>query len=120
MAVNPPRLVSSHFPYLAIQFSVGLSTRQADALVDTGFDGDLVLPPGSIPGNLAPASHLLWALADDSEVLAPAYLGTVRLGDLGTYAVVITVLGDEAIIGRSLTNRFRLTFDHGSQIIVEL
>jgi hypothetical protein len=64
-----------------------------------------------------------WTLADGSTVLAPSYLGRVEvadLGDKGTFAAVISVLGDEPIIGRALANRFSITLDHGRQLILTL
>jgi hypothetical protein len=57
-----------------------------------------------------------------SQVLTPAYLGMVEipeLGDAGVRAAIIGVLGKEALIGRNLARRFRITLDHGRQVIVE-
>ena len=65
MAVGRPQLISSRFPYLPVQVTVGAFILQMEALVDTGFDGDLILPQGSIPVNVAPAGSLPWTLADD-------------------------------------------------------
>ena len=62
------------------------------------------------------------AVADGSTVLAPSYLGRVEvaeLGDAGTFPAVISVLGDEPILGRSLTNRFSITLDHGRRVIIQ-
>lgn len=120
MALNRSRLGSNHFPFVPFRVTLGTFTEQTEALVDTGFDGDLVLPTGSIPASVAPGGELLWALADAPEVLAPAYLGNVQLDTLGSFPVVITVLGNEPIVGRGLTDRFRLTLDHGALIVVEL
>jgi hypothetical protein len=33
--------------------------------------------------------------------------------------VTVTVLGDVALIGQSIMRRFRLTLDHGKQVILE-
>jgi hypothetical protein len=51
-------------------------------------------------------------------VRAAAYLGTVQVGPFAPASCVISVLGDEAIVGRSVTDRFSITFDHGQQVIV--
>ena len=52
-------------------------------------------------------------------------LGCVRrveiaeLGDAGVSAAIIGVLGNEPLIGRNLARRFRITLDHGQQVILE-
>jgi hypothetical protein len=38
---------------------------------------------------------------------------------LGPFPVVVTSLGDEPLIGRRLTDRFRVIEDHGARVIVE-
>ena len=118
------RLVSSRFPYLPIHLELrdgGTAFQEADleALIDTGFDGDVIAPAALLTNGPLPASYLSWELADGSEVLAPAYRGTVTVGQLGTLTVIITALGDEPMIGRTLVSRFRVTLDHGQQVIVE-
>ena len=42
-----------------------------------------------------------------------------ELGDAGVNAAIIGVLGNEPLIGRNLTQRFRITMDHGQQVILE-
>ena len=42
-----------------------------------------------------------------------------ELGDAGVNAAIIGVLGNEPLIGRNLTRRFRITMDHGQQVILE-
>jgi len=52
-------------------------------------------------------------------------LGYVRrveiaeLGDAGVSAAIIGVLGNEPLIGRNFARRFRITLDHGRQVILE-
>jgi hypothetical protein len=86
---------------------------------DTGFDGDVVMPRAPISSTANPDSFLYWALADGSPVRAPAYLGTVHMKPLGSFPVVVTILGDEPLIGRRLADRFRVTRDHGARVIIE-
>ncbi len=115
-------VTSTKFPYLPITIGIRKRVERVEALLDTGFDGDLVLPPGLITNGKPPDSYLRWKLADTSEVLVPAYLGRVEvadLGDAGTFAAVISILGNEPIIGRSLSNRFSITLDHGRRLIIK-
>ena len=64
-----------------------------------------------------PDSYLRFTLADQvTSVLAPAYLGraeVAELGDAGVYAVIISVLGNEPIIGRNLARVLSLIFLDG-------
>lgn len=113
------RLVNDRFPYVPIIVTVDASSMRFDALLDTGFDGDLVAPRSveaiaGIPNGIGEFS-----LADGSEVRCPIYFGTVEIGALGTFPVEIAALGDECLMGRGLSDRFSITLDHGRQIVVE-
>jgi hypothetical protein len=43
----------------------------------------------------------------------------LNCGITGVYPVMISLLGEEAIVGRRLTDSFRLILDHGMRVIVE-
>ena len=122
MAVSR-RLVSSHFPYLPIRVQVGQHTIDTEALLDTGFDGAVVLPVSLLEGLLAngvpPLRYMHLTLADGSTLLAPRYTGTLRIGQLEPFRVDVVVLGDEPIVGLTATNRYYVGLDHGRQIIIE-
>lgn len=113
------RVGSARFPYVPIRLVVGQQVIEVEAFLDTGFDGDVVMPRGSVRRGTRRTSYLYWTLPDNSVVSAPAYPGTVEIGRLGSFPVLVTVLGDEPIIGRRLTDRFRVILDHGSAVIVE-
>lgn len=90
-----------------------------DALLDTGFDGDLVVPRSfeavaGIPNGIGE-----FFLADGSAVRCPVYLGSVEIGALGAFPVEIAALADECLMGRGLSDRFTVTLDHGRRIVVE-
>lgn len=89
-----------------------------DALLDTGFDGSVAVPPDVVSG-ASPDDYLIWTLADGSQVLAAAFLGTARLGNLEPFPVLVTALGDEPLVGRGVSDRFKVTLDHGHRLIVE-
>jgi hypothetical protein len=77
-------------------------------------------PKCFLPADIPPRGHLRWTLADGSAVLAPYYLGTIRVGALGPFPALVTVLGDEPLIGREIVAHFTITLDHGERVIVEL
>lgn len=123
--MNRP-LVSRRFPYLRIYLlihhrtSMAMTNMEKEALIDTGFDGDVVLPSSHIFNGEPPDGYLTWKLADGSEVLAPAYVGELMVSSsLGPFDVVITVLGDEPLVGRNLISHFTVILDHGAKVVVE-
>lgn len=85
----------------------------------TGFDGSVAVPPRLLTSREPPDDYQSWTLADGSNVAAPFYFGTVHLGDVGAFPTAITALGDEPIVGRQVTDRFRLILDHGERVIAE-
>jgi predicted aspartyl protease len=113
---------SAHFPYIPVTVVLNKRTETVEALLDTGFDGDLILPEGLMTNGKPPDSYLRYTLADPAtSVLAPTYLGRVevaKLGDSGEYPALISVLGKEAIIGRNLARHFHITLDHGRALII--
>ena len=113
------RLISSRFPYLPITARIEEREATVEALFDTGFDGHIVVPQALIANGQPPRGHLRWTLADGSTVLAPYYLGTIRIGALGPFPALVTVLGDEPLMGREIAARFTITLDHGERVTVE-
>jgi clan AA aspartic protease len=117
--------VSSRFPYVSIRVIIRqtlASNQQSldlEAMVDTGFDGGVVIPSDLLDPALTPVRQLPWSLADGSEVLLPAFLGSVQIGNLPPVTTIVMPLGDEPLIGRQVTNNYRVIFDHGNQVIVE-
>jgi predicted aspartyl protease len=116
-------LTSTHYPYIPLTVVINKRSETIEALLDTGFDGDIILPEGLLTNGKPPDSYLRFMLADQAtSVLVPAYLGRVEiaeLGDAGTSAAIIGVLGSEPILGRNLARRFQITLDHGRQVILE-
>jgi predicted aspartyl protease len=113
------RLVSSNFPYVPITLTIGSVSVSADALIDTGFEGAVVVPPSFIPPNTTPSFEHRWILADDSDVRVSVYRGTVALGHLGTFSATIAAIGSAVLIGRRLTDRFQVILERGQRVIVE-
>jgi predicted aspartyl protease len=120
MSAKQPTFSSAHFPYIPVTVILNKRTETVEALLDTGFDGDLIIPEGLMTNGKPPDSYLRFTLADqETSVLAPAYLGRVEvaeLGDIGEHAAIISVLGTEAILGRNLARYFHITLDHGREV----
>lgn len=111
-------VTSSRFPYLPIKVSVK-KDFELEALVDTGYDGGVILPPKLISNGEVSGWLVDCKLADDSMVKVPAYIGSVRLGNKKLNDITVLVMGDEPIIGREIIKHFKVIFDHGKKIIVE-
>jgi hypothetical protein len=79
-----------------------------------------MLPESFVPSNLAPDGHIRWTLGDGSQVEAPFLSGMVRIrGFLTDVPVLITVLGNEFLIGSALLRRYRVILDPGARVIFE-
>lgn len=117
--MNNRRLTSERFPYLPIHVELHETSLELEALLDTGFDGDLAIPSQLIPPGAAPNLHTWWVLANGSLVLVPSYRGRVTLGDIASFDVAILDLGDEALVGRSLVASLGVFLDHGRRVVVE-
>lgn len=113
------RAESARFPYLPVRALVRGSLYEAEALLDTGFDGALSLPVNVIASDPRPDHIVHGGLADGTQIEVPLYRGTVWLGHLGPIPVMIAAIGDEALIGRVISDRFTIILDHGRRVIVE-
>ena len=113
------RLISARFPYIPIGIQIRHKIGRFEALLDTGFEGALIVPEAFAADIGDPDQFRRFRLADGSETIADDYLGTANLGPLGTFPVTIAALGDECLIGRGLSDRFTIILDHGRQLIVE-
>ena len=116
MAVE--RVESGRFPYLPAQVRVGEQSLITEALVDTGVEGDAVLPAGAVLDQ-PPDAYRSWAFADGTTFEAAVYYGTVRVGDFDPVPADIALIGEEPILGRGITDIYRVILDHGHRVIVE-
>ena len=115
---------SARFPYLPVHVQIGSPRHieqelDIEALVDTGFDGAVTISPGTIDPTIVPDMQFNLALADGTELFAPAYLATVRVGTLDAVLTMVIALGEEPLLGRDVIDRYRVVFDHGTRILVE-
>lgn len=114
------RIVSSRFPYLLIHIEIRRGSHDVEALIDTGFDGGVALPPEMIMNGEPPDGYQRWKLANGSTVLAPFYRGTVQIGKFLPFRMLVVAMGQGPVIGRGVTDRFTVIFKKGKQVILEL
>jgi predicted aspartyl protease len=117
--MNGSRIVSTRFPYIPIHLAIDGYRDAFDAMLDTGFDGDIVVPVGHLPNVVTPADQLPVRLADGSQMLVATHVGVVRIGVMEVADVLVYVLGDVPLIGTNLIRHFAVTLDHGRRVIVE-
>jgi predicted aspartyl protease len=80
-------IISSHFPFLPLHLKLKLNKNNAidtetEALVDTGFSGDIVVPSDWTKNGHRADGYVTWTMADGTSTMAEIYLGIVRLFDL--------------------------------------
>jgi len=94
---------------------------EVEALIDTGFDGHISMPSVRLPATLQPIGVYSIAMADGSMFRATAYRGTAQVIGLEQRITVNITLGtSDVLVGRRFTDHFRVTFNHGREVVVEL
>jgi predicted aspartyl protease len=89
-------------------------------MIDPGFEGFVIVPPDLIPLDAFLVDQVRWRLGNGSVVESPVYLATLSFVGIGMgVGVLVAQMGDEVIVGRGVTDHFRVTFDHGAQVIIE-
>ena len=116
MALGP--VESRRFPYLSLSIATQTRSFQVEALIDTGFDGDVTLP-AALVADLLPEGVTTVRLADGSSVLAPTYFATIQIGHLAPIRGRVIVIGDTPLIGLWLIERYRVILDRGQRVVVE-
>lgn len=112
--------VSSQFPYLPIHIYLGGAiTYEVEALLDTGFDGAVLLPSDFLFDAVPDIEEDTYELADGSEVTVRSYPIVVEIDGFDPIEVSASPLGDEPIIGVEVIRHFSVTLDHGRRVIVE-
>lgn len=112
-------LISSRFPYLPVKVTVRQHSYELEAMLDTDFDGEIILPPGLVTNGELSYWYVDCKLANDSVVKIPAFRCSLNLANKKISEVTTLIMGDEPIIGREVIKHFKITLDHGRKIILE-
>ena len=116
------RVVSHDFPYLPIRVAVQGWEAEAEALLDTGFSGELIVPANAIPQDIGPPTYFItYRVADDRVISSPVYYGDVEIPGLPPVTdVAIGALGSRYIIGVGIMELYRIVLDRAREVIVEV
>ena len=113
-------MTEAPYPSIRIRFTIERTERELDALIDTGFDGYLVVPAALVPDLPRPEYRDRVETASGEEVAVPAFPATIELIDVpGAFQGRAIALGSEFLVGLMSINRIRLTLDHGRRVIAE-
>lgn len=112
-------LISSHFPYFPVKVTVKQRIFDVEALLDTGFDGEIILPSGLATNGELPYWYVDCKLANESVVKIPAFKCSLKLANKKINEVTALIMGDEPVIGREIIKHFKITLDHGRKISLE-
>lgn len=109
---------SPHVPYIPVRIEIpdADTSLLIEALVDTGFNGEVALPAASLHARPSVLGNLDIRMADGSEISVPVYLGTIQIGSRRIGPITVLMLGDEPIIGLGVATQFRVVIDHDQSI----
>ncbi len=116
MATN----MSQHFPYPYLKVRCRIHDREFEAsgLVDTGFDGGLVIPVSQGRGMPEPPRQVIVRLGDGSLARTAEFVGMVLLGNK-QMQVTVMFLGNEYLVGRQIVDQLHLCFHYGEYLEIE-
>ena len=114
--------VSTNPPYVPIRLRFEPNGPELDVtgLIDTGFEGFVSLPPLRLPEEVQPVQSRYLQMADGTVTQVDIYRASAQLIGLEPVLPVSIAVGSrEVLIGLAFTNNFRVTFDHGREVMVE-
>lgn len=108
---------SDRYPYLALEVKVRDINITDYFYIDTGFDGDLILP-GHFANEFGEADYISrWRLGNGSVLEAEDYVGEAKVVEVTEAALVrVSCVGDEFIVGRGIIDRLEIILDHGKRV----
>jgi len=97
------------------------NSRIVEATVDTGYNGELLLPPDVVRAlELSPAGESPAVLADGTIVMLPMYAGHVRWAD-GKRRTTIDEADSDPLVGMAFLKQHRITIECivGGSVMIE-
>ena len=107
-----------HYPYLPLRLQVRQFVFEAEAFLDTGFEGGIAVPAAMLEGIGEADEEAQWRPIGGRPIYAPVYNGSFSVGNLGPFPVKVTALGDEILIGQQAIAHLTITLDHGQRVVV--
>lgn len=92
------------------------------AYIDTGFEGGFLSVPRSLYSHLGEPDWVReYVIADGTVVPVETFRGNLAIPGLLAPLLGIPILcaGNLYLLGRSVIDRFRTTFDHGVSVTIE-
>jgi clan AA aspartic protease len=97
----------------------GLHERRMEAVIDTGFDGDLCLPVSvAIELGLALRAVMKVELADGTIKQELVFAGQVKLAERNEKVRIVLTEANEALLGTNLISYLEIDFE-GGQVRLE-
>ena len=112
-------VISERFPLVPVMIEFASAVREAEALLDTGFDGDIVLPAAMIPAGEPVFTTASFRLANESSIHVPVFRAATVVGGSRVRPTFVAAVGSVPMIGRRLIRHFAVTLDHGRRVVVE-
>lgn len=114
------RVTEGTYPSLPIRVTFQGDTLEVTALIDSGFDGYLVVPSELVPMVREPVYRQRVAMASREVVTALVFPATIEFVDVpGPFDGIAIALGGEFLLGLLSINRLRVTLDHATRVNIE-
>jgi hypothetical protein len=105
----------SRFPYIEIGVRIGAEWFTGEALVDTGYDGELIIPLTLVPESSGAVSESNLVMPDGHVHEVDGWSAELLIED-HSFLVDATAFGDELIVGRDVISQMEVCFEFGRSI----
>ena len=79
-------VISNEFPYIPIRILLNGRETEAEALLDTGFSGEVIIPEDAVPDDIGPPAYFVtYRVADNRIVSSPCFTVILKFRDFRLY-----------------------------------